>query len=706
MGELTRRAAETVNRGTSDHMLVILDQSLKSIEEMMVKELGTEGGVQRFFNPTLRDDPYKRMAEPSRRLWSIAAKFPMIQSVYLTRWEDHTVLSNNSALSWEQFEDRDFVEAYLNTGRGVNWSDLRQYREFASQSSVDVITIVKPYPVPAGNEGIMVVNVSAKSLAELARGMYNSAFSQAVLEDRKGNLVFASEPGLLAFGETVTTAQSEYSGLTIKSQLQGGAFFKFASRANIILLLSGLAAIIVAVFYITYISKRNIRPIRSLTERISGYSQFKSEQLLKNGSKDEFRYIEHALDTIIEHADDLMNQQAEHMHIRKREWIKDTLEGNYDTVGGTWADNSVRFGCNVSPKKMGVIVVEIDRYIDFCEKYTKRDQSLLKFLISNVVAEIAQHHQIGIFGEWLFPQRWCAFTQLNESHEIDDVAFFTKQVVTWVQENLDFGVTIGLGELVAGPENISASYEQALHALQFKMTLGNGRVISHWEVPEPNETAMQNIDINGLISAFKLGETHWEEEYDRYMQALQTEVMPRNVLIRRVDFLIYQFSRVFQELNTDYQDIWQKDAVPSINQLMSQFDTFEDLKEGLSAILRQTDQRLAELRMDRSYSTAMKEVRQYVNESFSNPDLSLNHLSQAFELNPKVVSHLFKEEFGEKFVDYLANVRVEKAKTLLSSTSLSVQEIALRVGYTHSFSFIRVFKKIVGMTPGDYRKHA
>ncbi|MNI14765.1 HTH-type transcriptional regulator YesS [compost metagenome] len=79
-------------------------------------------------------------------------------------------------------------------------------------------------------------------------------------------------------------------------------------------------------------------------------------------------------------------------------------------------------------------------------------------------------------------------------------------------------------------------------------------------------------------------------------------------------------------------------------------------------------------------------------------------LSERFKLTPNYLSRLFKEEFGEKFIDYLAGLRIEQAKYLLVTTSEAIQEIAGRVGYTHTFSFIRVFKKLVGRTPGDYRK--
>ncbi|WP_158299216.1 helix-turn-helix domain-containing protein [Paenibacillus antri] len=709
VGEITREAAVTVNRGAAAHTLEVVDHSLRSIEQMMIKELMTTDGIQNFYNETLWDEPFHRMVRPSDKLRDIVTQFPMIHSMYMVRWEDETVLSVDAALPLSRFEDRAFVESYLETGDGSRWTSLRPYKELTNQNATDVVTLVKPYPVPAGDQGVLVVNVRGQSVRQLVQEMFDSGFLQALLVDRAGDTLFATGLEPLPTGRTFTEAQSDYTGWIMKSQIRGGAFYRFASSFNNVLLSSGLAAIIAAVFYITYISKRNYRPLASLTERVHGYAQLKAEQLLRNGGKDEFAFIETALDQMIEQSDELLGQREEHLQSSKRQWVKDTLEGDYDTVSErAWPDKAERYGWNAPRVRAAVLVVEIDRYMEFCERYTKRDQSLLKFLLGNVAHEIALQHGAHIFGEWLTANKWSAFLQLKEGQTTEDVAMLAQGIVTWIQSNVDFQVTIGLGDVVARAEDISASYEQALHALQYKMTLGNCRVIGHWEAPDPSDAASRGgmADFRGLTQSFKLGEPEWETHYERFVEELRTGASPKEELLHQVNYLVYQLSRELSELNADYQRIWSEEAAPRIHRLLKHFDTFEELRTGLGGILTDAQRRMAALREERTYSSTMKEVRRYIADNFSNPDLSLNHLSDAFDLNPKYVSHLFKEEFGEKFVEYLAGVRMEQAKELLAATTLSIQEIALRVGYTHSFSFIRMFKKIVGLTPGDYRKQA
>ncbi|MNN89103.1 Arabinose operon regulatory protein [compost metagenome] len=100
----------------------------------------------------------------------------------------------------------------------------------------------------------------------------------------------------------------------------------------------------------------------------------------------------------------------------------------------------------------------------------------------------------------------------------------------------------------------------------------------------------------------------------------------------------------------------------------------------------------------------MLRVKEYLNEHYANPDLSLTYLSGEFELNAKYLSQMFKEEFGVNFLDYLGNVRIQQAKRLLMETGESIQVIGIQVGYPNVRSFMRVFKKLTGVTPGEYRK--
>ena len=96
-------------------------------------------------------------------------------------------------------------------------------------------------------------------------------------------------------------------------------------------------------------------------------------------------------------------------------------------------------------------------------------------------------------------------------------------------------------------------------------------------------------------------------------------------------------------------------------------------------------------------------ITRYLQEHLAE-EVSLSVLAEQFHLNPQYISQLFKSEIGVGFLAYLTNIRMEKAKKLLLSTSLSVADVAERSGYGDYRVFTKVFKKSEGSTPSQYRR--
>ncbi len=85
-------------------------------------------------------------------------------------------------------------------------------------------------------------------------------------------------------------------------------------------------------------------------------------------------------------------------------------------------------------------------------------------------------------------------------------------------------------------------------------------------------------------------------------------------------------------------------------------------------------------------------------------DLSLDLLANKLNLSVAYLSVYIKEKTGTNFSEHLNAIRIRKAKELLADDNLNVQEISLQIGYQNVTSFIRMFKKITGVPPGEYRK--
>lgn len=101
----------------------------------------------------------------------------------------------------------------------------------------------------------------------------------------------------------------------------------------------------------------------------------------------------------------------------------------------------------------------------------------------------------------------------------------------------------------------------------------------------------------------------------------------------------------------------------------------------------------------------VEQVKEYVQKYYMN-DIGIGQLSEEYHLTANYLSTLFHQKTGIKFIDYLTEIRMTKAKALLiSNKTASVQDISLMVGYNSARHFSTLFQKETGMTPTVYRKN-
>jgi two-component system, response regulator YesN len=121
-------------------------------------------------------------------------------------------------------------------------------------------------------------------------------------------------------------------------------------------------------------------------------------------------------------------------------------------------------------------------------------------------------------------------------------------------------------------------------------------------------------------------------------------------------------------------------------------------------IERVVDQKIVDAsnKMDSTKDTIRKAIS-YIDEHL-NEEFTLKDIAARVHLNPSYFSVLFKEQVNLNFSEYVTRRRIQRAKELVISTTLPINEIAEEVGYKTAKYFIKIFKEIEGMTPSAYRK--
>lgn len=134
--------------------------------------------------------------------------------------------------------------------------------------------------------------------------------------------------------------------------------------------------------------------------------------------------------------------------------------------------------------------------------------------------------------------------------------------------------------------------------------------------------------------------------------------------------------------------------------LMHNLDDMEDL---LCRVIRQICTYAKENQQSPATMLA-SQIIDYIQKEYGNVGLTLTSVATRFDLTPSYLSVFFKNNVGDTFLNYLTRLRMDKAKELMRTTSLSIVEISEKVGYASANSFTRSFKKLEQITPSQYRE--
>ncbi len=209
---------------------------------------------------------------------------------------------------------------------------------------------------------------------------------------------------------------------------------------------------------------------------------------------------------------------------------------------------------------------------------------------------------------------------------------------------------------------------------------------------------------NELIEAVSKGLSHKAE-------LIFTNISPENALERRVTDSLRNTKNFLIILNTLLRKGAEQGKVHPfhIDTVSSDFalkieaaQTVEECGELLRYMVKKYC-RLVNKHSQRNYSLLIQKVVTQIESDLAS-DLSLNNLAKIFEVNPSYLSSLFKKETGSTLTEYVNKMRVERAKELLSSTNIQIQNIAQRCGMLDVNYFTKTFKKHTNLTPKKYRE--
>ncbi len=205
-----------------------------------------------------------------------------------------------------------------------------------------------------------------------------------------------------------------------------------------------------------------------------------------------------------------------------------------------------------------------------------------------------------------------------------------------------------------------------------------------------------------LLDAVAEGE---QEQIRKYYNLCLSRIQ---AIPRRCPSILYDFIRSIRDSLLQYTQSAQLDngelggKLQRLSDILDHRCTESELTESALLVILEISGLISRQHY-LEYSKPIRIARKYIDEHYME-QLTLDELADMVHLSSSYLSTVFKEETGLGFSDYLINCRISAAKDLLRTTDKSLPEIAEAIGYKDSKHFGKLFKKIAGIKPTDFRK--
>lgn len=264
-----------------------------------------------------------------------------------------------------------------------------------------------------------------------------------------------------------------------------------------------------------------------------------------------------------------------------------------------------------------------------------------------------------------------------------------------------FSLSIGISCHFCDPLCLADATEQADQAAQFAHYTAEQSVQRFNQLPQIPAQVFHRVfeELRLLKSAIENHSYSSSREILlRLFSFMRKNKLPVDT-IHNVCLYVHQFCISLLFLPTLENNLPAGNELPGLKQLID-IDSIDELEqtmqEFVERILEQTDKHTDDA------ATIIHTIQTYIAQHCAD-DLSLEFLAGMVYLSPSYLSRLFKRETGENLSSYVQNIRIEQAKTLLRTTPLKTYEIAERVGLPDPVYFSRIFKKVTGIRPKDFR---
>ncbi|MBD0384060.1 AraC family transcriptional regulator [Paenibacillus sedimenti] len=672
------------------------------------------------------------MYDINSRLNDFIQENPLVSSIYVYNYNSNLVFSSVQMFnSIDNFFDKGMTALLVQKeiyeqGIFIPRKAVLTYPNSSADVNQNLISIIYSYAMPDGSRNNMVVNLNQNVLQELVmKGSGNGTYKMMIVNDQglvisrpedkdfqENDMVKEITKPILESNEKRGSFFAEFNNKTqrvsfVKSGRLGWNFIILADYDKLLGKVDALQSFIfrmtlicLAIMAITsaFFTKMIYVPIYHLIKRTLATTEAKDKPLLN-----EYDLLNKSFSLLENKVNTLQSDINQSVSVRKQSILRSILLGK--TGKGIDAQQAMKkFGLGVESDQYVVCVLKIDSFHEMSDKYDMVDISLLKYAVENISREIASSRY--------------KLEVLEDGHDSLDLIFTIgsgegvhelkiKDILAEIQMNVDkflkMTVAASIGPVAKKIEDLKLSRLGAYQAIHYRLVYGTNSLISYEDIisAETKEYQYPVALENQMMNSLKSGDLEQLRDLTAEFIASIHPFKYDEIILSLVQLLVMTIRTAKSMSSFDREDADLE--IHTCQQQLLRLDTLDQIEAWYLSLC----ERIVAIRDRESRSKnnkAVEKMVEYIRDHYTDPNLSVDMLSQMIGMSASYVRKHIKEETGKSVAEHLAEHRFRKARELLIHTDHPARKIGEMVGFENTNYFYVLFKKHVGMTPDHYRR--
>ena len=359
---------------------------------------------------------------------------------------------------------------------------------------------------------------------------------------------------------------------------------------------------------------------------------------------------------------------------------------------------------NVEVNEFVMLIIEMDGDSKKREPYQRQ---LYQFGIINTVEEMFA--DVFKVEKIVLNNKQIAF--IIDTKEIpvnleEDIYKKSHNIQQLVESCFDFTVSIAISTKGAGVDKLHEKMVECKNALAYRFYMGNSSIILYRDLSgfykDQDNVVFDGVD-KVLCNTIKTGN---EEDVSKILSQINDKVIQTNLDPEHIKTfywnLIYEVNMIrisIKNLDVNEKE-WGHD-ISILYKIINEANQVSEIQQLLEEVSKNVVQRINRYNK-KNINQILQKAMHYICENYR-MSITLNELAEHTYVSTYYLSRMFKKELGKNFVEYLNEVRIDKAKELLKDNKYKTYEVAELVGIQDPHYFSKIFKKYVNMTPTEYK---